>query len=183
MMAASGPRGTSWSRERKRRGRVLRSCGSRSIQAWFSCSCLPGQREGKGSSDALSCDDHHRRVGHPHLQGARKRQADHGEGADQHADRDQPVFGFAHFGEKRGPRLVERRAPYKRRECSLFCGSPARPQATARQEAAKCAIPGPLKAVICRWPASSGAIQKKPPPKRGLSFVMQGGGMYHRALF
>ena len=35
------------------------------------------------------------RVGHSHLQGARKRQADHDEGAGQHTDRDQSAFAVA----------------------------------------------------------------------------------------
>jgi hypothetical protein len=54
------------------------------------------------------------------LQGARKRQADHGEGADQHADRDQPVFEFAHSSQRRGRRLVERRAPGNKRRVPSF---------------------------------------------------------------
>src|SRR5262245_17516749 len=37
----------------------------------------------------------YRRVGHSHLQGARKRQADHDDGARQHADRDQSAFAVA----------------------------------------------------------------------------------------
>ena len=35
------------------------------------------------------------RVGHSHLQGARKRQADHDEGAGQHTDRNQSAFAVA----------------------------------------------------------------------------------------
>jgi hypothetical protein len=37
----------------------------------------------------------YRRVGHSHLQGARKRQADHDEGAGQHTDRNQSAFAVA----------------------------------------------------------------------------------------
>src|SRR4029450_7667818 len=66
-----------------------------------------------------------RGVGHPSVQGPRDRQADHGEGADQHADRDQPVFEFVHSSQRRGRRLVERRGPgNKKRVPSFFDDSP-----------------------------------------------------------
>src|SRR5262249_10644761 len=52
----------------------------------------------------------YRRVGHSHLQGARKRQADHDDGARQHADRDQSAFAVASHNKRAHP-LVERRAP------------------------------------------------------------------------
>src|SRR5262249_3008981 len=52
----------------------------------------------------------YRRVGDAHLQGARKRQADHDRGARQHADRDQSAFAVASH-DKRAHPLVERRAP------------------------------------------------------------------------
>jgi hypothetical protein len=35
-------------------------------------------------------------VDYSHLQGARKRQADHGDGADEHAGCDEPAFAIAH---------------------------------------------------------------------------------------
>jgi hypothetical protein len=45
----------------------------------------------------------YRRLGYSHLQGARKRQADHDDGARQHADRDQSAFAVA--SHNKGPTL------------------------------------------------------------------------------
>src|SRR5262249_1721396 len=56
----------------------------------------------------------YRRVGHSHLQGARKRQADHDDGARQHADRDQSAFAIASHNKRAHP-LVERRSPRRQR--------------------------------------------------------------------
>jgi hypothetical protein len=48
------------------------------------------------AKERLFYDDlSHRRAGHSHLQGARKRQADHDDGTGQHADRDQSAFTVA----------------------------------------------------------------------------------------
>ena len=47
----------------------------------------------------------YRRVGHSHLQGARKRQADHDDGARQHADRDQSAFAVASHNKRAHPWL------------------------------------------------------------------------------
>src|SRR5262245_46495647 len=45
----------------------------------------------------------YRRVGHSHLQGARKRQADHDDGAREHADRDQSAFAVASHNKRAHP--------------------------------------------------------------------------------
>ena len=47
----------------------------------------------------------YRRVGHSHLQGARKRQADHDDGARQYADRDQSAFAVASHNKRAHPWL------------------------------------------------------------------------------
>jgi hypothetical protein len=54
------------------------------------------------------------RVGHSHLQGARKGETDHDDGAGQHADRDQSAFTVASHNKRAHP-LVERRAPRQRK--------------------------------------------------------------------
>jgi hypothetical protein len=59
-------------------------------------------------------------VGHSHLQSARKHQADHGEGADQHADRDQPVPEFAHSWRIKGPPLGRTASPQQQKEKRSF---------------------------------------------------------------
>jgi hypothetical protein len=51
-------------------------------------------------------------VGHSHLQGARKRQADHDDGTDEHADCDELAFAIAHCITK--ARRWKRRAPSTR---------------------------------------------------------------------
>ena len=68
---------------------------------------MPRARASKGrpypktdrNGDTLGAIDlgerRYRRVGHSHLQGARKRQADHDEGAGQHTDRNQSAFALA----------------------------------------------------------------------------------------
>jgi hypothetical protein len=55
----------------------------------------------------------YRRVGHSHLQGARKRQADHDDGARQHADRDQSAFTVASHNKRAHPWLNGRAPPTK----------------------------------------------------------------------
>jgi hypothetical protein len=52
----------------------------------------------------------YRRMGHSHLQGARKGQADHDDGAGQHTDRDQSAFAVASHNKRAHP-LIERRTP------------------------------------------------------------------------
>src|SRR5262245_46151456 len=63
----------------------------------------------------------YRRVGHSHLQGARKRQADHDDGARQHGDRDQSAFAVASHNKRAHP-LVERRAPPTKGESTRSAG-------------------------------------------------------------
>jgi hypothetical protein len=69
----------------------------------------------------LSCGDvSHRRGGHSHLQSACKRQADHGDGTDQHTDRDQPVPEFAHSWRIKGPPLGRTASPQQQKEKRSF---------------------------------------------------------------
>jgi len=66
------------------------------------------------------CDDvSYGRAGHSHLQSARKHQADHDDGADQHADRDQPAFAVAHFINE-GPAVDRTASPTDKRKEVLF---------------------------------------------------------------
>jgi len=76
----------------------------------------------------------YRRVGHSHLQGARKRQADHDDGAGQHADRDQSAFTVASHNKRAHP-LVERRAPPTKGEST---GSAGWAQASMHQPRTSC---------------------------------------------
>jgi hypothetical protein len=57
-----------------------------------------------------------------HLQGPRKHQADHGEGADQHADRYHLAFEVVHTWQRitKGPHRSKRRAPDNQRRSALF---------------------------------------------------------------
>src|SRR5262245_48235155 len=85
----------------------------RSLATRGGCSCVDGPRLAR-EGDTLGAINlgqrGYRRVGHSHLQGARKRQADHDDGARQHADRDQSAFAVASHNKRAHP-LVERRAP------------------------------------------------------------------------
>src|SRR6266436_8634021 len=64
--------------------------------------------------NAIACAGSLRRLG-DRAPTSRKRQADHDDGADQHADRDHSAFAVAHCITK-GPPLVERRAPLTKGE-------------------------------------------------------------------
>jgi hypothetical protein len=54
------------------------------------------------------------------LQSACKRQADHGDGTDQHTDRDQPVPEFAHSWRIKGPPLGRTASPQQQKEKRSF---------------------------------------------------------------
>ena len=101
-------------------GALAAIAGARNDQRTLELGKPTKHREHQPSVMARSfCGDlRHRQAAH--LQGATKRQADHGEGADQHADRNQLAIAVAHTWQRitKGPPL-ERRAPPHRR-CALF---------------------------------------------------------------
>src|SRR5262245_16470482 len=65
---------------------------------------------------------------HSHSQGARKRQADHGDGTDEHADCDELAFAIAHYIAK--ARRWKGRAPPTRGERYFFTRSVGSAQAS-----------------------------------------------------